>query len=944
MRRSFLIAISAVFLMPAVTVGQAKRPLDHDAYDIWMGIEDQAISDDGRWVLYALTPQDGDAELRVRSLISNVEYSIPRGRSPRFTADGRFVVSVVKPELELSRQAQREGKSENEQPKDSLAVLNLANGSIFRAEKVKSYELPKEGSGWVAYLLDESASRGDTSSAQEEPETVEAEGTADAEPKKEERAGTTLVLRELGSGDETSIDHVTQYTFAKDGRHLAYAVSTKDGADDGVYLLPVEDGNAIPLATGEGEYKSPVFDESGEQVAFLSNRDDYAAEQSAFSLFHWRTGSAEARVLAGDGDPAIPEGWWVSDNYAPSFSENGNRLLFGTAPRPEPEVEDSLLDVERVKLDIWHWHDPYIQPMQLLQANRERRRTYLAVAHVESGTVVQLADEEVPDVDIGQEGNATIALGRSNLPYRQRISWDTPEYSDYFLVDVSSGERQLFQKELHGTMSLSPEGTHAVWWDNKELAWYARRVSGGEAVNLTAPLPHPVHNEDHDWPHRPDAYGSAGWIEGDAEFLVYDRFDIWALDPTGQQTPRSITEETGRRDNLQFRYVDLDPDTVSISPNETMTLSAFDMRSKASGFYSDRARGDRQPERLTMMDVRFSGPTKSKNANAVLFTRESVEEFPNLWVSNLEFSNMRAMSDANPQKEEYIWATAELMEWRSTDGTPLEGLLYKPENFDPSVNYPMMVYFYERNADNLHSHYAPIPHRSVIRPTFYASRGYIVFIPDIRYQVGYPGESAMDAVMPGVLRLAREDWVDEANIGVQGHSWGGYQIAYMVTKTNLFKAAGAGAIVSNMISAYGGVRWSSGMSRMFQYEKDQSRIGATLWEAPVRYVENSPIFWADRVETPLLMMHNDHDGAVPWYQGIEMFVALRRLNKPVWMVNYNDEPHWPTTYANKRDWNIRMQQFFDHYLKGAPAPVWLAEGIPAVLKGKTLGLEEAERK
>jgi dipeptidyl aminopeptidase/acylaminoacyl peptidase len=390
--------------------------------------------------------------------------------------------------------------------------------------------------------------------------------------------------------------------------------------------------------------------------------------------------------------------------------------------------------------------------------------------------------------------------------------------------------------------------------------------------------------------------------------------------------------------------VDLDPDTVSISPNETMTLSAFDMRSKASGFYSDRARGDRQPERLTMMDVRFSGPTKSKNANAVLFTRESVEEFPNLWVSNLEFSNMRAMSDANPQKEEYIWATAELMEWRSTDGTPLEGLLYKPENFDPSVNYPMMVYFYERNADNLHSHYAPIPHRSVIRPTFYASRGYIVFIPDIRYQVGYPGESAMDAVMPGVLRLAREDWVDEANIGVQGHSWGGYQIAYMVTKTNLFKAAGAGAIVSNMISAYGGVRWSSGMSRMFQYEKDQSRIGATLWEAPVRYVENSPIFWADRVETPLLMMHNDHDGAVPWYQGIEMFVALRRLNKPVWMVNYNDEPHWPTTYANKRDWNIRMQQFFDHYLKGAPAPVWLAEGIPAVLKGKTLGLEEAERK
>jgi dienelactone hydrolase len=557
---------------------------------------------------------------------------------------------------------------------------------------------------------------------------------------------------------------------------------------------------------------------------------------------------------------------------------------------------------------------------------------------------VQLADLEMPDVNIGQKGDAATALGRSDMPYRQRISWDNPGYNDYYLVDVATGERRLFHEELHGTMTLSPDGTYGVWWDNQELAWYSRALDGEQAVNLTASLSHSVHNEDHDWPYRPDAYGSAGWTEGDAEFLVYDRFDVWALDPMGRTSPRSITEGVGRRDNLRFRYVDLDPETNFIAPNETLTLSAFDMRSKTSGFYSDRVRGDREPGRLAMMDARFSRPTKAEHADVVMFTRQSIEEFPDLWVSNLEFANMREVSDANPQQDEYIWATAELVEWRSTDGTLLQGLLYKPDNFDRSQKYPMMVYFYERNADNLHSHYAPIPHRSVIRPTFYASRGYIVFIPDIVYQVGYPGESAMDAVMPGVLELAREDYVDEENIGVQGHSWGGYQIAYMVTKTNMFKAAGAGAIVSNMISAYGGIRWGTGMSRMFQYEKTQSRIGATLWEAPVRYIENSPIFWADKVETPLLMMHNDHDAAVPWYQGIEMFVALRRLNKPVWMVNYNDEPHWPTTYANKRDWNIRMQQFFDHYLKGAPAPVWLVEGIPAVLKGRTLGLEESERR
>jgi dipeptidyl aminopeptidase/acylaminoacyl peptidase len=279
------------------------------------------------------------------------------------------------------------------------------------------------------------------------------------------------------------------------------------------------------------------------------------------------------------------------------------------------------------------------------------------------------------------------------------------------------------------------------------------------------------------------------------------------------------------------------------------------------------------------------------------------------------------------------------MEWTSLDGKRLQGILYKPEDFDPSQQYPMMVYFYERNSDDLHEHHIPAAGRSVINFTFYASRGYVIFVPDIPYKIGYPGESAMNAVMPGVTQLMDQGFIDRDNVGVQGHSWGGYQIAYMVTRTNLFAAAEAGAPVSNMISAYGGIRWGSGMSRMFQYEDTQSRIGGSLWEKPLRYIENSPIFWADKIETPLLMMHNDHDTAVPWEQGIELFVALRRLGKPAWLINYNDEPHWPTTLANKRDWTRRMQQFFDHYLKDAPAPIWLEEGVPAIEKGRMLGLE-----
>jgi dipeptidyl aminopeptidase/acylaminoacyl peptidase len=336
---------------------------------------------------------------------------------------------------------------------------------------------------------------------------------------------------------------------------------------------------------------------------------------------------------------------------------------------------------------------------------------------------------------------------------------------------------------------------------------------------------------------------------------------------------------------------------------------------------------------------RFSTPRKADAADRLLYTRESIAEFPNLWVSGLDFARPSRLSDANPQQAEYRWATVELVHWRGADGTPLAGLLYKPTDFDSTKQYPMIVNFYERSSDNLHAHSPVIPHRSTIRPSFYASRGYLVFVPDVVYTIGYPGQSALDCVVPGVLELIERGYVDAEHIGLQGHSWGGYQIAYMVTKTNLFAAGAPGAPVANMTSAYGGIRWESGMSRMFQYERTQSRLGAALWDAPIRYLENSPLFWLDRVRTPLLILHNDNDGAVPWYQGIELFTALRRLGRPAWLVNYNGEPHWPLPYPKRRDWNIRMQQFFDHYLQGAPAPRWMTEGVPAVEKGRTLGLE-----
>ncbi|KPK75369.1 MAG: hypothetical protein AMJ79_11415, partial [Phycisphaerae bacterium SM23_30] len=366
----------------------------------------------------------------------------------------------------------------------------------------------------------------------------------------------------------------------------------------------------------------------------------------------------------------------------------------------------------------------------------------------------------------------------------------------------------------------------------------------------------------------------------------------------------------------------------TIDPGETLLLKAVDQQTMAQGFYHDRVRGDRLPRKLIMLDKSIGNPNKAADAERFMFTRSAFDEFPDLWIGDTDFQNLRKISNVGKQLDKFIWGNAELRDFYSSDGKPLKGILVKPENFDPKNQYPLMVYIYETLHSGLHNFRAPSAGTSISVP-YYVSNGYVVWQPDIEYDTGYPGRDALKCVLPGIQMLIKEGFINPKAIGIQGHSWGGYQISYMVTQTNIFAAAEAGAPVSNMVSAYGGIRWSSGMVRQFQYERTQSRLGASLWEVPMRYLENSPIFWADKIQTPLLILHNDQDGAVPWYQGIEFIMALRRLNKVGFMFNYNGEEHGLRQEVNQKDFTVRMQQFFDHYLKGAPTPDWMINGIQA---------------
>ncbi len=461
----------------------------------------------------------------------------------------------------------------------------------------------------------------------------------------------------------------------------------------------------------------------------------------------------------------------------------------------------------------------------------------------------------------------------------------------------------------------------------------ALHLPDGKATDLTHNLGVAFHNEDTDTPSVPGPYGAGLWTADDKQIVLFDRYDIWLVAADGSGA-RCLTGGLGRKLHMQFRIVRwIRRKKPLIPPNRFFCAEAEATRS--TGFYRAFADG-RAPEKLIMGACDYTVPMKAKNADVLVLTAMTFFDYPDLRVTNSEFKDLKKVSNVGAQRDKFNWGKAELISYKNADGVKLSGTLVKPENFDPKKKYPMMVYIYERLSQNVHHFVAPGPGTS-INVAYYASNGYLVLEPDIVYTVGYPGQSAIKCVLPAIQAVVDRGIVDEKAIGIQGHSWGGYQIAYMITQTNRFRAVEAGGSVANMTSAYSGIRWGTGLPRQFQYEHTQSRIGGTLWQYPMRFIENSPVFMADRVQTPLMILHNDQDDAVPWYQGIEYYLALRRLGKEVYLFNYNGEPHGLRRRVNQKDYTVRMQQFFDHYLKGAVSPAWMEKGEPFIEKDNGRG-------
>jgi dipeptidyl aminopeptidase/acylaminoacyl peptidase len=948
---------------------QSKRPIAHTDYDSWRTIQGQQISRDGKFIAYAFLPEDGDGEIVARNVASGAEWRAARGYRPPttppedgnvaeflaaqarltrpvLTADSRFVVFSIEPAKEEVRQAKREKKKPEDMPKNALGIMDLSNGQVTRIERVKNFQVPEDRPGFIAYLLEAKPEEKPKRDESKSPQAPNAEASLPAPAaatlpspaapekkgkEKKKEYGATLMLRNTTTSADTSISDVLDYTFSKDAKSLVYTVSAKNEKANGVYVITPqgESSNApLELIGGKGKYQKLTWDEDQTQLAFISDRDDAAASQPRMKIYRWSRQAGKADEIISASSTDFRKDLVISEKAALNFSLDGSRLFFGAGPPPEPEkdADKEPLEDEKVLVDLWHWKDDYIQPIQKTRVEQERNRSYRAVYHIQEKKLVQLADQTMESVSPSNDGR--YAIGADDRAYRRLRDWDAG-YSDYYLVNTEDGSRKLFLQKQQFNLSLSPDAKYAIYFDGKD--WHSTSVSERKDVNLTKSLGVNFWDEDNDSPSTPSPYGTAGWVKDDKYVLLYDRFDIWQVAPDGSSA-KNLTDGVGRKDRTELRYVRLDPRERSIDPSKPLLLRAENEDTRDTGFYRDRVEGG-LPERLVMAAKAFANPTKAKDADVLMLTASRFDEFPDLWVTGPGFKDLKKVSNGDVQRTPFLWGSAELVGFKNADGVPLKGLLLKPENFDPKRKYPMIVYIYEKLSQGLHSFRNPAPGTS-INPMFYTSNGYLVFMPDIVYTIGYPGPSAMKCVLPGVQAVVDKGFVDENAIGIQGHSWGGYQIAYMVTQTNRFKAAAPGAAVSNMTSAYSGIRWGSGVPRQFQYERTQSRIGGSLWEYPMRFLENSPVFRADRVQTPLLMINNDEDDAVPWYQGIEYYLALRRLGKEAYLFSYNGEKHGLRKRQNQKDYTHRLQEFFDHFLKGAPSPEWMEKGIPYIQREK----------
>jgi dipeptidyl aminopeptidase/acylaminoacyl peptidase len=799
-------------------------------------------------------------------------------------------------------------------------LLDLSSGEKYPVPNAATFKFSK-GSRWLAVRLNKAA--------------------ADAKFN-----GADLLVRDLAAGTTRNIGNVNLYDFDDAGRLLAYTVDAAERLGNGIYLLDPTTGESRPLNTAAADFDQLAWSADGANLAVLRGDKPKDGKQKENVLLAWtNAGSANGKMVDYDPskDAAFPKGMVLTEFNQPRWSKDGSRIFIGLKEQ-EPEVPAST--EPQANVDVWHWKDPEPQSVQMVQIAQERRSNYAAALLLDGRRLVRLADPSMRTVQPVATGKWVV--GRFDAPYRGEVAWGGNR-ADIYRVNTGTGDRTLIAKGLTRTYGSSPDGRWFLYLEKKQVK--AFDLENGTSVTLQPREGKSFVDEDDDHPYEKPIYGVAGWTKDGKSVLLYDKYDVFLLALDGS-TIVNLTRGTGRAQQIQFRVVRLGAggrggrggrggggagaaaaeEDEGIDLTKPILLSAYGDRTKKSGYW--QLLPNQPPTALIYADKSIGGAEKAANADRVLFTQQSFTEFPDVWVANGAFASPRKVTDANPQLADYAWGKKVLIDYTNSKGKKLQGTLTLPANYEPGKKYPMIVYFYEIMSNTHNQFSMPVyddrPHMST-----YASQGYLVYQPDVVYEIGKPGSSAVDCVTSGVKKVIALGYADPKHIGLQGHSWGGYQSSYIVTQTDMFAAVVTGAPPADLTSFYDQLYKQTGTVQQGIMELGQVRMGAgvTPWTAHELYESQSPVHNVQKIKTPFLILQGTADGAVDWVQGLEWFNAARRNGKNVIFLSYPDEPHHLAKKENQKDFQIRMKQYFDHYLKDAPAPKWMTDGVPQTQKG-----------
>ena len=751
---------------------------------------------------------------------------------------------------------------------------------------------------------------------------------------------------------------MSEFAFDKAGRYLAWTVDAADMVGNGVQLRELATGVTTPLDGDKAVYEKPTWTDTGDGLAVLKGVEDKAYEDKMYSVvgFTGFGGQPAKTVLVPGEASGFPAGMTVSPNRAPRWTEDLSALLFGihepkkkdaAAPaegeKPAEAASapaDAPADDEKVDLVIWHGLDPRLQSQQQVQASRDRTFSYLATWRVAEKAFVRLADDELRAVTPAPHDRW--AIGTDVRAYELDGNLDGRRYADVYVVNMRTGERRLAVRRSRWSFDASPDGESYLSYDDGH--YVVVTLATGATRNITRDVPVSFVDVENDQNIVKPPVRPVGWAADGGSVLLSDDYDVWRV-PIGEGKAVNLTVN-GRQDQVRYRRrFALDEDEKGIDLGRPQYFEIYGEWTKKGGLA--RAAPGGGVDRLFWDDALFSRVLKASKADVFAYTKETYQDSPDVYVTGAAFAPGTRITDINPQQKDVLWSSGSmLVDYKSDKGDRLQAALFLPAGYEKGKAYPTVVYIYERLSQGLNAYTRPTANG--FNKSVYTSNGYAVLMPDIAYRINDPGMSSVWCVLPALKAAIATSVVDATRVGIQGHSWGGYQTAFLVTQTDMFAAAVAGAPLTDMISMYSLIYKNSGGTNQAIFESSQGRFKGGYWDNWEAYVRNSPIAFAKSVTTPLMILHNDKDGAVDFTQGVEYYNTLRRLKKPVVLLEYPGENHGLRKPANQRDYTVRMQEFFDHHLKGAPAPEWLDEGVPYLkieghLKERAKG-DEAKKK